>query len=138
MIYLIKLVVAGMCLAQVTDATSVRTSKKAAALSDLDAWSALESLASRYSMRTGNRSSAPSCGSPENQAAAKSLNQTCQEAQDDIASQLQDMLAAADKMENEEAHASGLAVYNEAMKKADEAFSYRNHSFQSDAWRDPD
>ena len=74
MIYLIKLVVAGMCLAQVTDATSVRTSKKAAALSDLDAQSALASLASRYNCSEDGESLVTTLMrvTPENQAASES------------------------------------------------------------------
>jgi hypothetical protein len=114
-----------MCLAQITDAASVRKSKKAAALSDLKAWSALASLASRYNCSEDGESLVTILMrvTLENKAATESLTKTCQEAQDEIAAQLEEQLAAADKMENEEAPASGLVVYNEAMKVADEAFS---------------
>ena len=94
--YLVKLVVACMCLAQITDAASVRKSKKAAALSDLKAWSALKSLASRYNCSEDGESLVTILMrvTLENKAASESLTKTCQEAQDEIAAQLAEQLAA--------------------------------------------
>ena len=127
MMYLVKVVVAGLCLAQVTNAASVRTSNKAsvAALSNRAAQAALASLAAKYNCDEGGASLVTTLMrvAIENKAANESLTQTCREQQRAIASQLQGMLAAADTMENEEAPARALGVFNAAMKVANETFS---------------
>ena len=118
--YLLKLVVAGMCLAQITDAASVRKINKAnaAAHSHLDA--AIASLASRYNCSETGASLVETLMrvTLENKAATEALTQRCQDEQDEIAANLEEQLAAADKMENEEAPAKGLVVYNAAMAEA--------------------
>ena len=123
--YLLKLVVAGMCLAQITDAASVRKINKAnaAAHSHLDA--AIASLASRYNCSETGASLVETLMrvTLENKAATEALTKRCQDEQDEIAAQLEEQLAAADKMENEEAPARALGVFNEAMKVANETFS---------------